>query len=670
VEAGSYWSVEEQDASGNVLRERFGNGLVQKYERDVLGLSTVMTVERPDGTLVYDVGVTRNEWLAIETVTDRDGHGLDHTASFGYDPQGRLTSATLGAGGAARTFGYTYDGLQNMTARQAAGPTVLPVLAGIYRYGERGHGPRQLTSVQPATGAAHTFDYDPAGRLRAYDGLSLTYDGLDQLVRVDGLGAGHGNVQYAYGYDGQRIKTVAPDGAVTYWFSDGASERDGTREHLVTAGDQLIARVTGAGTAAVRPAGPAGLAGGPALGGLVLLGSLVALVCAFLSSGRPRRLAAGAGAVLLAAGQLSCGAAATGRESAYVWQTNEALYFHTGISPGPTLFTREDGSIAEERRFEPFGAPIESYRELDSGPVVGPVDFAANDHNSLAKRTDPATGWSYHGARWMDPATARWLTPDPPVKAPDPAFLDRPWALHPYQYVEQSPIEFWDPDGENRRPRGHARRGRLSRFSEENYETWTARSHARARAWEARQRERARRVEQMWRDMLSQPHDSFTLRPGRGVTQLPIWTRDAATVKYIGHVTMRLQRMATRAADRVDSLGLQALQAGEAQAIREALRRGEHGKAQRLWAMNRGSAIDRLVRGQARKDPLTAGLRGASNNGADFWHPRLPRLWWDVTTQGGWKGHSIKYGEWGIHISTGVTSPVPGGTRVPRTGPD
>jgi hypothetical protein len=47
----------------------------------------------------------------------------------------------------------------------------------------------------------------------------------------------------------------------------------------------------------------------------------------------------------------------------------------------------------------------------------------------------------------MTPETAQWLTPDPPVKAPDPKFMAEPWALHPYQYVQQNPILYWDPDG-------------------------------------------------------------------------------------------------------------------------------------------------------------------------------------------------------------------------------
>jgi RHS repeat-associated protein len=115
--------------------------------------------------------------------------------------------------------------------------------------------------------------------------------------------------------------------------------------------------------------------------------------------------------------------------------TNRTAYYHTTIAAGPSLFTRENGTVLDERRHEPFGAPI------------GAIDYAVDPHNALNQETDVATGWSDHGARWLAPETARWLTPDPPVKAPDPAFMARPWSLHPYQYVEQNPIVFWDPDG-------------------------------------------------------------------------------------------------------------------------------------------------------------------------------------------------------------------------------
>jgi RHS repeat-associated protein len=93
---------------------------------------------------------------------------------------------------------------------------------------------------------------------------------------------------------------------------------------------------------------------------------------------------------------------------------------------------------------------------------VGLPDVIGRDLNELNKRTDATTGWSDHGARWMAPETGRWLTTDPPVAEPDDKFMFAPWALHPYQYVHQNPVIYWDPDGRdtNGLMRDEARRER------------------------------------------------------------------------------------------------------------------------------------------------------------------------------------------------------------------
>ena len=83
------------------------------------------------------------------TVTDQDGQGLDHNATFAYDPAGRLTDSTVGSADQQFEFSFRYDALQNMTFRGVTGPQDIGVLVGRDRYGERGYGPRQLTSVVP-----------------------------------------------------------------------------------------------------------------------------------------------------------------------------------------------------------------------------------------------------------------------------------------------------------------------------------------------------------------------------------------------------------------------------------------------------------------------------------------------------------------------------------------
>ncbi|HTE53482.1 MAG TPA: FG-GAP-like repeat-containing protein [Kofleriaceae bacterium] len=471
---GDLLAVESQDAAGRPLRERFASGVVETYERDILGQSTRVRIQRPGGASLYDVGVAYTPYGAIASVTDQDGVGLDHTAAFTYDGGTRLVAAAIGTGAGQYRFAYQYDGLQNMVRREAHGPTSLAVLTGQYRYGEPSggdaRGPRQLTSILPdaAAGsppgqAATAFDYDAAGRLVQQGGLALDYNGFDQLISASGVagpGGATGTVTHAYGYDGLRVRTVAPDGSGTTWFTRDLSETDdGVRQHDIRVGDRLIARVTTdpavaaaigrmrtavEGAAASRAARIAiGLAGA-----LFALGLLVAPRSRRRHGVRPARAAAGA-VPLLAMLLASCTQTASSPGLAFATAT-QVLYYQNGVSAGPSIITRSDGSVLEERRYEPFGAPIDAYREpAGGGGETGPVDLAADPHNALNKLSDPATGWSDHGARWMAPETGRWLTPDPPVKAPEPKFMSAPWSLHPYQYVNQNPVLYWDPDGKN-----------------------------------------------------------------------------------------------------------------------------------------------------------------------------------------------------------------------------
>jgi RHS repeat-associated protein len=177
--------------------------------------------------------------------------------------------------------------------------------------------------------------------------------------------------------------------------------------------------------------------------------ALLAFALAPRAHRRPRRRLALAPATVLLAAASSCSFFGFGNKS--VWVHQETLYFHHGVAPGPVMMTREDATVFSERRYEPFGQPIDNFEELvGGGSQTGVIDFLAEPLNSLNKPTDPTTGFSYHGARWMASATARWLSPDPIVKAPDPKFMAEPWGLHPYQYVEQNPVLYWDPDGRNK----------------------------------------------------------------------------------------------------------------------------------------------------------------------------------------------------------------------------
>lgn len=234
--------------------------------------------------------------------------------------------------------------------------------------------------------------------------------------------------------------TRGTDGSVQYWFTPGITQRNGLREHYVRIGSRVIARVSqqpiddGGGSGVV-------ITGDRAARSLAWsLWTLCAVLFGFALFGpMPRRLVmanrrrhrvASAMAALAMASMVTAGCGVFSRNTQLTWQHDSTLYFHQGVSAGPTLLTREDGTVFEERRYSPFGEDLDAFSELPGGGTqLGEVDFSAEPQNILNKQTDPDTGWSYHGARWMAPETARWLTPDPPVKAPDPKFLTAPWEL-------------------------------------------------------------------------------------------------------------------------------------------------------------------------------------------------------------------------------------------------
>ena len=152
-------------------------------------------------------------------------------------------------------------------------------------------------------------------------------------------------------------------------------------------------------------------------------------------------------------GVIACFAVAAACSSPPVSTRNQAstnqvvTFMHPGFAAGPAVFTDATGHVIEERRYEPFGVPVDARVRTGNSFTIGAPDLVARDLNWLNKRTEVSTGWSDHGARSMAPETGRWLTPDALVIGPQPRFMLEPWGLHPYQYADQNPTAYWDPDG-------------------------------------------------------------------------------------------------------------------------------------------------------------------------------------------------------------------------------
>jgi RHS repeat-associated protein len=273
---------------------------------------------------------------------------------------------------------------------------------------------------------------------------------------------------HTYGYDGLRTSTsTGPDllhlNQSQYFFTQNYTETTaGNREHYVRVGDRIVSKVTmkpgpagsfvPAAPSAQTRRNPPGPGGSRPLGQVALLLSLGFFASIVSRAWRRRRWAP------VVSGLLALSLTATACEmfgvrdkvAAALWHSDATgddapHYFHDGLAAGPTIITKTDGTVLEERRYDPFGQSIDA---RGAGGSTGSADYLHEPQNILGKLTDANTGWSYHGARWMAPQTARWQTPDPAIKGPDPKHLMVPWDLNPYAYGRQSPSVFWDPDGQ------------------------------------------------------------------------------------------------------------------------------------------------------------------------------------------------------------------------------
>ena len=93
------------------------------------------------------------------------------------------------------------------------------------------------------------------------------------------------------------------------------------------------------------------------------------------------------------------------------------------------MVTDLDGRITQNVVYIPYG---EVFVEERNGSWASPYLFNA-------KELDEETGLYYYGARYLDPATARWLSVDP--------MFEKYMGMTPYNYCAGNPVKMVDPDG-------------------------------------------------------------------------------------------------------------------------------------------------------------------------------------------------------------------------------
>jgi RHS repeat-associated protein len=334
------------DASGRLIGATYFNGafsVVYAYDRRGLLTNVSDTLTGAKVSFFYDISdrlisVTRANGVNGAYGYDAAGRltslqeGTFINLQFGLDPAGEITNQTLAAPLDPSTLlapsfqDFAYD-----PADQIAG--------GGYAYDHRG----RLTASP-----GHKYTWDGASRLAGIDAVTMTYNGLNQLLTRTQNGA---TVRYFY----NRAIGFAPIMA-----ERNESTLQIQRYYVWAPGGRLLYLID------------------PTHGNAVSyfhfdqVGSTLALTTA-------------AGAV----------------SDSYAYTPNGALLGHAGSSTQPFAFIGE------------FGV-----------------------------RTEPAAGLCDMRARYYDPLSARFLTPDSLWPR-----LSRPDALDPYQYALRNPFRYIDPAG-------------------------------------------------------------------------------------------------------------------------------------------------------------------------------------------------------------------------------
>ena len=124
------------------------------------------------------------------------------------------------------------------------------------------------------------------------------------------------------------------------------------------------------------------------------------------------------------------GRIAPNREGGYDYQ-----YFLKDQLGSTRVVFDQDGDILQADNYYPFGMRMEGF----NGYII--VDDNPNKYlyNGKELQDDFGLDWYDYGARFYDPAIARWTTTDP--------MAEKYYYESPYCYVGNNPMIYFDPDG-------------------------------------------------------------------------------------------------------------------------------------------------------------------------------------------------------------------------------
>ncbi len=447
---GVYVSAVEYDLFGRVQRLVHGEGAAAVEDRVEFfaageGFRPARAATSRSGaaysSLRYAYTPELGKLARIED--ERNGSSAPHSAgaSYAYDALGRLALAAAD-GGAGLREDYRYDALGNL-CRKAGAPLWYDAshphrLEGfgdaVYRY--------------DANGSRVSLDRLAPPTFRSYDWQDLEYDALGRLVGIatGAHGATRDTIRFAYDHGDRRVVKQVAGAETVLYFGRLAEYSDGDLLKYYYLGERLIAtRLDHVSSLAQLRAGapfrppppwriPARLSL-PLFGGILLLLAAPRPPRARSRSRRPRvapARAAGA-ALALVWGMLPASLFAP-RAAQALWcgVSGIVLHHHPDHLGSTQLVTDGDGDLNRVIRFEPYGRVRGRYGA--SGDAIPATELVRREFTSY--ESELHSGLQYAGARFYDPGTGQFLSPDPAGQF-----------ASPYAYGPGDPLHGTDPSG-------------------------------------------------------------------------------------------------------------------------------------------------------------------------------------------------------------------------------
>ncbi|WMX44034.1 SpvB/TcaC N-terminal domain-containing protein [Streptomyces roseicoloratus] len=412
----------DYDKFGQKVLQQTGNGVRTTYsydaaDRRLAGLASTAA----NGTAFQNLGYTYDDIGNLTGLADNAPQGGPtggpSSQTFGYDDQYRLTSASgRYTDRNHRLNTYTlnlgYDSIHNTTSKSQHHE----VVGGVPAF--------------PATGGR-------AGPIEPVDDPSNPADVQDRT-----------SYDYTYTYDTARPHAPSKVGPVTHAYDangnlTGAVNTavSGKRRQYVWDEENRLACNQDTATATVTqdPAGCAGATVGYTYDDkgdrVVKRGDGLSL---YPNRTYSERDTTGYKHIFVGDTRLTTKTVvATGTEDAQ-W------FFHADHIGSSGYVTDKEGAVTEHLEYFPFGETWVEER-------TGDPDAPGTPYRFTGKELDAETGLYYYGARYYNPRTQLWASPDPAL--PDyldkdiAGGLDEPRNLAAYTYTHNNPLKLTDPTG-------------------------------------------------------------------------------------------------------------------------------------------------------------------------------------------------------------------------------